>query len=233
MVPLIQGPRLVDPLVALEPDQFPVDGAGDGLGEFGLADPGRAFDEEGLGEPVGEEDGRRDGIGGEIAGRGEPGRDVVDRGESRWGSVGDRPPPPRRPTVVRAPAACVAPRAALVGLASVRMTPPSGPHYDILVIGAGSGRMVLNDAVVSGRHTAIVDRGAYGGTCLNRGCIPSKMFVHAAEVAATIRDAARFGIDARLDGVRWADIRGRVFGRIRPVCRVRAGRRARGGDRRV
>lgn len=98
------------------------------------------------------------------------------------------------------------------------MTPPSGPHYDILVIGAGSGRMVLNDAVVSGRHTAIVDRGAYGGTCLNRGCIPSKMFVHAAEVAATIRDAARFGIDARLDGVRWADIRGRVFGRIDPYA---------------
>lgn len=74
--------------------------------------------------------------------------------------------------------------------------------------------MVLNEAMVSGRHTAIVDSGPYGGTCLNRGCIPSKMFVHAADVAATIRDAARFGIDAHIDGVRWPDIRDRVFGRI-------------------
>ncbi len=91
-------------------------------------------------------------------------------------------------------------------------------HYDILVLGAGSGRMVLNGAVVSGRHTAIVDCGPYGGTCLNRGCIPSKMFVHAAEVATTIRDAARFGVDGGLDGVRWPDIRDRVFGRIDPYA---------------
>lgn len=96
--------------------------------------------------------------------------------------------------------------------------PPASRHYDLLVIGAGSGRMVLNEAVVSGRHTAIVDAGPYGGTCLNRGCIPSKMLVHAAEVAATVRDAARFGVDARVEGVRWADIRARVFGRIDPYA---------------
>ncbi len=50
------------------------------------------------------------------------------------------------------------------------------------------------------------------------GCIPTKMFVYAAEVAQTIRDAKRFGVDATLDGVRWSDIVSRVFGRIDPIA---------------
>ena len=91
-------------------------------------------------------------------------------------------------------------------------------HYDILVLGAGSGRMVLNASVTRGRRTAIVDFGPYGGTCLNRGCIPSKMFIHVAEIANAIRDSSRFGLDARLDAVRWRDIRDRVFGRIDPYA---------------
>ena len=44
------------------------------------------------------------------------------------------------------------------------------------------------------------------------------MFVYAAEVATTIRGAARYGIDAHIDGVRWDDIVSRVFGRIDPIA---------------
>jgi mycothione reductase len=65
---------------------------------------------------------------------------------------------------------------------------------------------------------AICEQGTFGGTCLNVGCIPTKMFVYAAEVAATVRDAARYGVDAHVDGVRWDDIVSRIFGRIDPIA---------------
>ena len=64
---------------------------------------------------------------------------------------------------------------------------------------------------------AICEQGVFGGTCLNVGCIPTKMFVYAAEVAAKCEDSTRFGVDAHVDGVRWPDIVSRVFGRIDPM----------------
>ena len=48
-------------------------------------------------------------------------------------------------------------------------------HYDVLVIGTGSGMLVASAAVESSFRTAVVDFGPMGGTCTNRGCIPSKM----------------------------------------------------------
>ena len=90
-------------------------------------------------------------------------------------------------------------------------------HFDIAIIGTGSGNSVLDDRYTD-KRVAICEQGTFGGTCLNVGCIPTKMFVYAAEVAQTIRDAARFGVDATLDGVRWSDIVSRVFGRIDPIA---------------
>lgn len=52
-----------------------------------------------------------------------------------------------------------------------------------------------------------------GGTCLNFGCIPSKMLAYSADVADSAASAAEFDVEARLDGVRWADLRDRVFDR--------------------
>src|ERR1700753_3309202 len=88
--------------------------------------------------------------------------------------------------------------------------------YAPAIIGTGSGNSIL-DHRYAAKRTAICEQGTFGGTCLNVGCIPTKMFVYAAEVANTIGDAARFGIDAHLDGVRWDDIVSRVFGRIDPI----------------
>ncbi|MEE6176422.1 mycothione reductase [Mycobacterium sp. 050134] len=88
--------------------------------------------------------------------------------------------------------------------------------YDLAIIGSGSGNTILDDRY-AGKRTAICEQGTFGGTCLNVGCIPTKMFVYVAEVAATIRDAARFGIDAHVDRVRWDDIVSRIFGRIDPI----------------
>ncbi|OBI15791.1 mycothione reductase [Mycobacterium sp. E2497] len=88
--------------------------------------------------------------------------------------------------------------------------------YDIAIIGTGSGNMLLDDRFLA-RRAALCEHGTFGGTCLNVGCIPTKMFVYAAEVATTIRDAARYGIDAHIDRVRWDDIVSRIFGRIDPI----------------
>lgn len=88
--------------------------------------------------------------------------------------------------------------------------------YDIAIIGTGSGNSVLDDRFID-KRVALCEHGTFGGTCLNVGCIPTKMFVYAAEVAATIRDAQRYGVDAHVDRVRWDDIVSRIFGRIDPI----------------
>jgi mycothione reductase len=90
-------------------------------------------------------------------------------------------------------------------------------HFDIAIIGTGSGNSILDERYTE-KRVAICEQGTFGGTCLNVGCIPTKMFVYAAEVAQTVRDAKRFGVDATLDGVRWNDIVSRVFGRIDPIA---------------
>jgi mycothione reductase len=89
--------------------------------------------------------------------------------------------------------------------------------YDLAIIGTGSGNTILDERY-TGKRVAICEQGTFGGTCLNVGCIPTKMFVYAAEVAATVRDAARFGVDAHVDRVRWDDIVSRIFGGIDPIA---------------
>lgn len=90
-------------------------------------------------------------------------------------------------------------------------------RFDVVVVGAGSGNTLLTPDFDE-LDVAIVERDVFGGTCLNRGCIPSKMLVHAADVAEAVRHAHRLGIDARVTGVRWRDIVDRVFGRIDPIA---------------
>ncbi|MDQ1718755.1 MAG: mycothione reductase [Pseudonocardiales bacterium] len=92
----------------------------------------------------------------------------------------------------------------------------SDSHFDLAIIGSGSGNSVVTGDFVD-QLVAIVEDGTFGGTCLNVGCIPTKMYVYAADVASTIAESSRYGIDATLDGVRWPDIRDRIFGRIDPI----------------
>ncbi len=103
-------------------------------------------------------------------------------------------------------------------------------HYDLVIIGAGSGNMLVTDELADWR-IAVVDGGRFGGTCLNRGCIPSKMLVHTADVAQHVRHAGRFGVQAEWTGTDWPAIRERVFGRIDPLHdRAVEYRRANGVD---
>ena len=89
-------------------------------------------------------------------------------------------------------------------------------HFDLVIIGTGSGNSIADERFADW-DIAIVEKGVFGGTCLNVGCIPTKMFVHTADVAAAPASGARLGVDAHLDGVRWTDVRDRIFGRIDPI----------------
>lgn len=69
-------------------------------------------------------------------------------------------------------------------------------NFDLIVIGSGSGLDVANAAASQdGLKVAIIEKDMMGGTCLNRGCIPSKLLIHSANVAETIRRANIFGIN--------------------------------------
>ncbi|MGW3133097.1 mycothione reductase [Streptomyces sp. NPDC001123] len=89
-------------------------------------------------------------------------------------------------------------------------------HYDLVILGAGSGNMLLSEEFERLR-IAIVEPDRFGGTCLNRGCIPSKMFVVAADAAEGAREARRLGVHASVSHVDWKSVRDRVFDRIDPL----------------
>src|SRR5687768_6514039 len=61
-------------------------------------------------------------------------------------------------------------------------------HFDLAIIGSGSGNSIA-DGRFADRKTAILEKGVFGGTCLNVGCIPTKMFVHPADLAASVEHA--------------------------------------------
>ena len=90
-------------------------------------------------------------------------------------------------------------------------------QYDLVILGAGSGNSIIGPEMDDWK-VALVEEWVFGGTCLNRGCIPTKMFVHTADTVLHVQHSARLGVDAHVDGVRWADIRNRVFGRIDPIA---------------
>ncbi len=78
--------------------------------------------------------------------------------------------------------------------------------YDVLVVGGGTGNNVAAAAADAGLETALIEKGKLGGTCLNRGCNPSKMLIQAATAANNVREADEFHIDATLGDVDFAAI---------------------------
>jgi len=82
--------------------------------------------------------------------------------------------------------------------------------FDVLVIGSGSGMIIAASAVGSGVKTALIESGPIGGTCLNRGCVPSKILIHPADVALMIREAENIGIETSVDSVNFQNIMDRM-----------------------
>jgi mycothione reductase len=100
--------------------------------------------------------------------------------------------------------------------------------FDLIIIGTGSGNSIPGPEFADW-DIAIVEDGKFGGTCTNVGCIPTKMFVHPADLADAVRLARPLGVDAHLDAVHWPAIRDRIFGRIDAI--EDGGRRYRKGER--
>jgi len=70
--------------------------------------------------------------------------------------------------------------------------------FDLIVVGSGAGMHVVSNAVHEGMRVALVEQGPVGGTCLNNGCVPSKMLIHPADVIRTIQDATAVGVKAEI-----------------------------------
>lgn len=84
-------------------------------------------------------------------------------------------------------------------------------EYDAVIIGAGTtGMTLLGKALPSGAKTALINEGPLGGTCLNYGCVPSKLLIYPADVVALIRRAAKLGIEARINRIDFGAIMDRM-----------------------
>tara|TARA_B100000700_G_C15059574_1_gene864820 strand:+ start:2129 stop:3481 length:1353 start_codon:yes stop_codon:yes gene_type:complete len=91
------------------------------------------------------------------------------------------------------------------------------PHHDLLIIGAGSGNTIIGPEH-DHLDIAIAEPAEFGGTCMNRGCIPSKMLIYAADLALNAENARELGVNSSLSNVDWTGIQERIFGRIDPIA---------------
>src|SRR6187399_3528348 len=90
--------------------------------------------------------------------------------------------------------------------ASVTDARSAGP-FDLLVLGAGSGGYACAlRAAELGLTVGLVEKDKVGGTCLHRGCIPTKAMLHAAEVADSVRLGSEVGIHAAIDKIDLAGV---------------------------
>lgn len=86
--------------------------------------------------------------------------------------------------------------------------------YDLVVVGSGAGLMVLQAALREGLRCAIVEMAKFGGTCLTKGCIPSKMLVYPADLIREAEEAGRIGLKFQPPEVDWALISRRMWDQI-------------------
>ncbi|HTX84126.1 MAG TPA: dihydrolipoyl dehydrogenase [Streptosporangiaceae bacterium] len=81
--------------------------------------------------------------------------------------------------------------------------------YDLVILGAGSGGYACAlRAAELGKRVALIEKDKVGGTCLHRGCIPTKALLHAAEVADYSREGPSFGVLSSLNGIDMAGVNG-------------------------
>jgi dihydrolipoamide dehydrogenase len=83
--------------------------------------------------------------------------------------------------------------------------------YDVIVIGSGAGAIISDEAAAQGLKVALIDRGPLvGGTCLNWGCIPSKMLIYTADRIVEIKEARKLGIEAEVKNIDFHSIMERM-----------------------
>ena len=83
-------------------------------------------------------------------------------------------------------------------------------QFDVLVIGSGSGMLVASAAVEQGFKVALVEHGKMGGTCINVGCVPSKMLIYPADVLSAIKESGKLGVNATVNSIDFNNIMARM-----------------------
>jgi mycothione reductase len=83
-------------------------------------------------------------------------------------------------------------------------------QYDVIVIGSGSGALIVDEALAKGLKVALLDKGPLGGTCLNLGCVPSKMLIYTADRIVEIQEAKKLGVAAEIKNIDFASIMERM-----------------------
>lgn len=86
--------------------------------------------------------------------------------------------------------------------------------FDLVIVGGGAGMMVMDAALNHGLKCAIIEKDKFGGTCLTKGCIPSKMLVYPADYIRETESASRFGIMAQKPEIDWKTISKRMWEQI-------------------
>src|SRR5512137_195946 len=89
-------------------------------------------------------------------------------------------------------------------------------EYGLIVIGSGAGMNVIDTALAQGLKVALVEEGPIGGTCLNRGCIPSKVLIHAADVVREAEEAAKIGVHLKLERFDYPFLKKRMWDLVLP-----------------
>ncbi len=74
-------------------------------------------------------------------------------------------------------------------------------EYDLIVVGSGAGMIIVSRGIRAGMKVALVDHGPMGGTCLNNGCIPSKVLIYPADVIRTLEAARAVGVEVRVEKI--------------------------------
>lgn len=87
-------------------------------------------------------------------------------------------------------------------------------HFDLVIVGSGAGLMVMEAALNKGLRCAIIEKAKFGGTCLTKGCIPSKMLVYPADFIREAQTAERFGIRTGPVQLDWDTVSKRMWKQI-------------------
>ncbi len=96
-------------------------------------------------------------------------------------------------------------------------------EYDLVIIGSGAGLIVLNAGLSHGMDCGLIEMGKMGGTCLTRGCIPSKVLVHPASLIREAQHAEKIGVRFKVEKIDWGLISRRMWSQIEESKQIEQG----------
>ena len=87
-------------------------------------------------------------------------------------------------------------------------------EYDLVVVGSGVGLTLISQGLQMGLKCALIEDAKMGGTCLTRGCIPSKVLVYPADIVREAEHAKKLGLDIKIEKINWELISKRMWSQI-------------------